>query len=365
MVENPTTNFGLGRPAGGFRPWGSNWLDTMDILEKALGSNLVKAVGGGVDVTLTALEAVYASFEFTGVLTANINVIVPAKHGPYRCLNSTTGAFSLKVKTSAGTGIFLPQGETREFYCDGTNVIAMDSFFLRPIADPPGVLSNNSGSPADDVDIAGGTWKAQDAEANITIPATTLSMLTAGNGGRLDGESRTNGAWYHVMSGRDTTTGLDVAGFKKTLVKPTGWDYFRRHGSIKLDTIGEVTAFHQEADDFFWAARVVAVNTGAANTTRNTFTAQVPEGLPVLAKMSWRIGNSAVSFLVVDHAEATDVAASATNFDLAILANGQGNVNLERWTNASQQIHYRQSVESPTTLDGLIIGWTDPRGRGG
>ncbi|KAB0594332.1 hypothetical protein [Cupriavidus gilardii] len=38
-------------------------------------------------------------------------------------LNKTTGAFSLTVKTAAGTGIVVAQGKNTELVCDGTNVL--------------------------------------------------------------------------------------------------------------------------------------------------------------------------------------------------------------------------------------------------
>jgi hypothetical protein len=83
---------------------------------------LTKAVGGAADVTLTETEASSSIFEFTGLLTASINVIVPDYVRNFSVLNSTTGAFTLTVKTSAGTGILVAQGESQALTCDGINV---------------------------------------------------------------------------------------------------------------------------------------------------------------------------------------------------------------------------------------------------
>lgn len=88
---------------------------------------LSKAVGGAADVTLSAAEAAYNIINFTGVLTGNINVIVPANVNEWLMYNSTTGAFTLTVKTASGTGVAIVQGTRRLLYCDGTNVNFSDS----------------------------------------------------------------------------------------------------------------------------------------------------------------------------------------------------------------------------------------------
>jgi hypothetical protein len=61
--------------------------------------------------------------EFTGALTGNRTIEVPAVAWPWVVYNNTSGAFSLTVKTNAGTGIVVPQGKRQVLYCDGTNVV--------------------------------------------------------------------------------------------------------------------------------------------------------------------------------------------------------------------------------------------------
>jgi hypothetical protein len=83
---------------------------------------LSKSVAGGTDVTLTAAEARNQILELTGILTGNINVIVPAVAWEWIVYNGTSGAFTLAVKTAAGTGITVAQGKRAQLYGDGTNV---------------------------------------------------------------------------------------------------------------------------------------------------------------------------------------------------------------------------------------------------
>lgn len=86
-------------------------------------TRLSKSVAGGSDVTLTTAEMANKVMEFTGILTANINVIFAATPDVYYLKNSTTGSFTLTVKNASGTGVAIPQGASRIIVNDGTNII--------------------------------------------------------------------------------------------------------------------------------------------------------------------------------------------------------------------------------------------------
>mgnify|MGYP000325911148 CR=1 FL=1 len=89
-------------------------------------TRLVKSVAGSSNVTLTTTEAGNIIQSYTGLLTGNISVIVPTAVAIYFVYNNTTGAFTLTVKTSAGTGIQVTQSKRTILYCDGTNVVDAD-----------------------------------------------------------------------------------------------------------------------------------------------------------------------------------------------------------------------------------------------
>jgi len=59
----------------------------------------------------------------TGSLTATRNLIVPTIEKQYLIENNTTGGQSIVVKTSAGTGVTVPNGRKMHVYADGTNVV--------------------------------------------------------------------------------------------------------------------------------------------------------------------------------------------------------------------------------------------------
>lgn len=98
--------------------WGFSLSELLGFID----AYLDKSVAGGVNVTLTATEARSGIIRFTGVLTANINVIVPASARRWIIVNGTTGAFTLTVKTPSGTGVAVLQGSNTQLYCDATNV---------------------------------------------------------------------------------------------------------------------------------------------------------------------------------------------------------------------------------------------------
>lgn len=82
---------------------------------------------GGV-LTLTATQAARKVITLSGVLTANLAVVLPswlAPAGRWLFINTTTGAFSTTVRTAGGTGVTIPQGGPSnpvEVYGDGTNI---------------------------------------------------------------------------------------------------------------------------------------------------------------------------------------------------------------------------------------------------
>lgn len=72
---------------------------------------LEKDVAGNSDVTLSEAEANNAFLIFSGALTGNISVIVPAEDKEYLVHNDTSGAYTLTVKKSGGTGVAVTQGD--------------------------------------------------------------------------------------------------------------------------------------------------------------------------------------------------------------------------------------------------------------
>jgi len=99
-----------------------------DFVQKTVGGMVTKSVTGvGATLTLTSVEAGNATIKLTGMLTANLNVIVPAgvTRG-WTVINATTGAYSLTVKPSSGSGIITTQGNSIKVYSDGANITSSE-----------------------------------------------------------------------------------------------------------------------------------------------------------------------------------------------------------------------------------------------
>ena len=79
-----------------------------------------KDVAGGVDVTLTDFEATYMTIEFTGALTANIDVFAADAANFFCIYNNTSGAFTLTFGPTAGTGVTITQGNRVIIVFDGS-----------------------------------------------------------------------------------------------------------------------------------------------------------------------------------------------------------------------------------------------------
>lgn len=69
----------------------------------------------------SADEARAAILKLQGVLTANVNVIIPNNEKVYQVYNGTSGSFTVGIKTSSGTAATITQGRTITVWCDGSN----------------------------------------------------------------------------------------------------------------------------------------------------------------------------------------------------------------------------------------------------
>jgi hypothetical protein len=85
-------------------------------------------VAGTGDFTLSGANLNRISYRFTGLLTGNRRIVVPATTQQYWVDNQTTGAFTLTISTLAQVGPpVVVQGQTATLFCDGTNVLNANS----------------------------------------------------------------------------------------------------------------------------------------------------------------------------------------------------------------------------------------------
>jgi hypothetical protein len=88
----------------------------------------INLTGDSGNFVLTGAQLNRIAYRFIGALAGNINIIVPNTIQEYWIDNETTGAFTLTVKTAAGSGIAVAQGTRNILYSDGANVFNAVSF---------------------------------------------------------------------------------------------------------------------------------------------------------------------------------------------------------------------------------------------
>jgi hypothetical protein len=194
-AQTTTANLSITKPQTGQAQPQVTIATAFDQFDAAIAGRLSKSVAGSSDVTLTTAEARNAIIELTGTLTGNVNLIVPAKNKIYLVYNNSAGAFTLTVKTPAGTGIAVTQGERVWLYCDSTNVVAVTA----------GGGGGGSGTLSISVTNEGTTGTLANGLAKLTgAPSTAIRMTT----------SDTNGAIGVVTSGAGAggTATIQLAG---------------------------------------------------------------------------------------------------------------------------------------------------------
>jgi len=112
--------------------WGVLLNTLIDLIDSSIAGMATVAVTGGA-YSLTANNSVadesrMAILKFTGVLASNSVITVPTQSKLYTVWNATSGAYTLTLKTAAGSGVAVAQGKKGMLLCDGTNVLeAFDS----------------------------------------------------------------------------------------------------------------------------------------------------------------------------------------------------------------------------------------------
>ncbi len=127
MASTPDNNLRLDLPDEGLDDgtWGGILNTLIGEFERSISAVHTQAFTAS-DVTLLAdgsadEAARKAILVATGALAASVNFVVPNEPKIYLVVNSTTNAFTVGIKTAAGTRLVIPQGETFMVWCDGSD----------------------------------------------------------------------------------------------------------------------------------------------------------------------------------------------------------------------------------------------------
>ena len=185
---------GTGEQSG---TWGATTNNNFsNVLEQAIVGRGNPNYASDANLTLTYTDSVasqtarnlYLNVTSTvgGGLTATRNLVVPTINKTYVVENNTTGGQSIVVKTSAGTGVTVPNGKRVALYVDGTNVVAAfnhisTALSLGDTLSVAGASSLAATTVSSTLGVTGNTsLSTLSATGNATFSGTGATKLQAG-----------------------------------------------------------------------------------------------------------------------------------------------------------------------------------------
>jgi hypothetical protein len=177
------------------------------LVDDAVAGLATITIAASTDYTLSSNngasdEARCMFLRFAGTPGTSQNVICPASTKLYVVTNASGSAQTLK--TASGTGISVPNGETRVLMCDGTNVINVAS----PAASLAAATFNNGGAGAASGTTYDGSVARTISYNTIGAPSTTgtnasgtWSISVTGSAGSVTAAATFNNSGTGATSG--------------------------------------------------------------------------------------------------------------------------------------------------------------------
>lgn len=126
----------------------------------------IDLTGQSSPYTLSGAELNRISYKFTGTLTDNMEVVVPATTQQYWITNDTSGSFTLGFRTpSQVSPLMVTQDAAVIYYCDGADVVNADT---AGIAFPISISSGGTGATT-----------ASGARVNLGGTSTGIAVFTS------------------------------------------------------------------------------------------------------------------------------------------------------------------------------------------
>ncbi|HYN38131.1 MAG TPA: hypothetical protein VES39_02655 [Rhodospirillales bacterium] len=236
-------------------------------------------------------------------------------------------------------------------------------------AKAPPEIGNSAGDPANDIAVAAGSCLA-DEGVPITLAAGITKRLdaawTAGTGeGGLDTGTKATSTRYSVwLIGKADGTPDALFSLEATApAMPSGYGYKRWLGWVLTDGSGNILAFRQAGDRFWWKAPRQDAAGVTLSATAGLLTLSVPPSS--LARLVALVSHaSAVRYVLFSSPDDPDIAASASVHNARCLTSGGAQTAaLEIPADASSRIRHRADNSATSLAELMTLGWIDRRGR--
>jgi hypothetical protein len=269
--------------------WGQITNTNLLILEQAIGGYSSVALNATTGATLTYSNGALSNgkdavIKLTGTITGSVNVVIPdSVEKTYIIENATSGAFTVTVKTSSGTGVTWSATDKgkKMVYSDGTNVV--DTAFTEVSSDYSPQLSGILDTNGNDIIIDNGGAIEDDSNneyVKFVKTATAVNEVSVTN-------AAASGAPEISATGDDTDIDLKLTPKGSGNLVFDGIKFPNADGTVDqiLTTNGSgVLSFVDNSGGTSWQAVKTTGFTGAAgegyfcDTTGGAFTATLPAG---------------------------------------------------------------------------------------
>ena len=213
-MSTTTTNLNLNEPS--YNQTSPTWDQPLNnnttILDAAFGNTTSIALTNA-NVTLTSTQLQVMQVKFTGAISANIIVTVPAIGGRWSFTNATSGAYTVTIASAgAGTSVVAPQGYSTLMFSDATNIVLADGGVISGGNLATLNVSGNSvlGATGTTTTNVGGQLSIVNSTSQLSVVTDNIAEITtvvaSGATGTINYDITTQSVLYYTVNSSSNFT---------------------------------------------------------------------------------------------------------------------------------------------------------------